>query len=141
MSQGRRKILLALEVLVLLLPLTLFMTLLVPLSYIAYPVPDPKLIQIVFDLAMLIKLAGIIAAWRLAVSYISGGRRSLQSAHPIWICVLAAAAVIGLLSTLVAVEQMTLAEYPSERIGFTLLAPALALMPIAVHMFLESRFG
>lgn len=141
MSQGRRKILLALEVLVLLLPLTLFMALLVPLSYIAYPIPDPKLIQIVFDLAMLIKLAGIIAAWRLAVSYIGGGGRNLQGIHPIWICVLAAAAVIGLLSTLVAVEQMTLAEFPSERIGFTLLAPALALAPIAVHMFLESRFG
>ncbi|QJQ94699.1 MULTISPECIES: hypothetical protein [Halomonadaceae] len=134
MSKARARWIMIAEILLLLLPLTLLMGLLVPLTYVAYPIPDPRPILIVFDIGMLFKLIGIAAAWRLALAYLRQGGEGLRKCHSLWFVLLIVAVAIGLASTLVAIEQSLFSTRYEERIGFTLLAPALLLAPLAGHL-------
>lgn len=138
--QARKRILLA-EVLLLLLPLTLLMALLVPLTYVAYPIPDLQATLLAFDLGMLVKLLGILAAWRLAIGFLRFGIGGLRRAHLAWFAILLAAVAIGIASSVVAIEQNVLSPVYQTRVGFTLLAPALALAPLAAHLWWERRCG
>ncbi|MCE8032279.1 MAG: hypothetical protein LPK20_08685 [Halomonas sp.] len=137
---ARKRIVLA-EVLILLLPLTLLMALLVPLTYVAYPIPELQATLLAFDLGMLIKLLGILAAWRLAVGFLRFGGSGLCRAHAAWFVLLLAAGVVGIASSVVAIEQNVLSSLYQTRVGFTLLAPAVALVPLALHLSWERRAG
>lgn len=136
MNIATRKALMLVELILFLLPLTLFMLLLTAVSYVAYPIPLTP-VQVAFDLGMLLKLAGIIAAWRLAILFLLSGRGGLSKAHRAWVVLLWMASLLGVLSAMVAIEQFILAPFPQPRVGFTLLAPALALGPICCHILWE----
>lgn len=137
---ARKRILLA-EVVLLLVPLTLLMALLVPLTYVAYPIPDLQATLLAFDLGMLVKLLGILAAWRLAIGFLRFGIGGLRRAHLAWFVILLAAVAIGIASSVVAIEQNMFTSVYQTRVGFTLLAPALALTPLAAHLWWERRRG
>ncbi|MCE8012833.1 hypothetical protein [Billgrantia desiderata] len=137
---ARKRILLA-EVVLLLVPLTLLMALLVPLTYVAYPIPDLQATLLAFDLGMLVKLLGILAAWRLAIGFLRFGIGGLRRAHLAWFVILLAAVAIGIASSVVAIEQNMFTSVYQTRVGFTLLAPALALAPLAAHLWWERRRG
>ncbi|PMR73253.1 hypothetical protein [Billgrantia endophytica] len=140
MLAGRKWIVLA-EVVLLLLPLTLLMALLVPLTYVAYPIPQMQATLLAFDLGMLVKLLGILAAWRLAVGFLRFGVSSLRRAHLVWFVLVLAAVAIGIASSVVAIEQNVLSSVYHARVGFTLLVPAVVLAPLAVHLIWERRRG
>jgi hypothetical protein len=138
MTERGHKILLAAEALVLLVPLTLIAALLTALSYPAYPIPLHPL-QLGFDLAMLFKLAAIVAAWRLTVLYLRRGREGVKSAHAAWPWLLAVGAAIGLAGAAISVEHMMNPTQARSYVGFALLAPAAALVPVYVHLLRERR--
>jgi hypothetical protein len=121
------------EVLLLLVPLTLFTVLLFMLSYLAYPLPQLKPLQVIFDAGMLFKTAGIVAAWYLATLYWRSGRRGLRHVSPVWVLLIIIAAAVGFASALVGLDQWLSELLPSETVGFALLAPAVALLPLALH--------
>lgn len=137
-EKGRKRIALA-EVVLLLLPLSALMALLVPLTYVAYPIPDLHATLLAFDLGMLIKLLGILAAWRLAVGFLRFGAPGLRKAHVSWFVLLYAAVLIGVASTVVAIEQNVFSPLYQTRVGFSLLAPAVLLAPLAGHLLWERR--
>lgn len=127
------------EVVLLLLPLTLLMGILVPLTYVAYPIPHLQATLLAFDLGMLIKLLGILAAWRLALGFLRFGAAGLQRANVAWFVLLLAAVAVGLASSVVAIEQNVLSSVYQARVGFTLLAPAVVLAPLAAHLLWERQ--
>lgn len=137
---ARKRVMLA-EVALLLLPLTLLMALLVPLTYVAYPFPELHATLLVFDLGMLLKLLGILAAWRLAVGFMRFGAGGVRRAHLTWFVLLLAAVAVGIASSVVAIEQNLFSSVYATRVGFTLLAPAVVLAPLAAHLWWERRHG
>jgi hypothetical protein len=123
----------------LLLPLTLVTGLMVMLSYPAYPIPDPGGLQIVFDAAMLMKIVAILAGWRLAASYLAGGRRRLAGAHGVWLVLLGLGAVIGLVGAGFAIQHLLTPRTAGDHVGFALLAPGVLLVPIWVFLWRQRQ--
>lgn len=138
MNKTRSQTLMLVEIILLLLPLTLFMALLITVSYVAYPIPMTPM-QILFDLGMLLKLLGLAAAWCLSVRYFRFGGGDLKYTHWIWLALLIGASSIGLLCALIAVEQLLMVHHPQTRVGFSLLAPAVFLIPVASHLLWERK--
>jgi hypothetical protein len=136
MSERVAKIAVGAQLFILALPVTLFLVALVSLSYVAYPLPNPAPIQILFDVAVALSVIGVVSAWRVGVGYVKSGAAGLAALGLPWLILLGLTAFIGLASTLIAVEQLVLGagEVPSDRVGFTLLAPMIALLPLAVHL-------
>lgn len=139
MSENFSKGILAAEALLLLLPLTLIAALLVLLSYPAYPLPDPRPIQLVFDLAMLFQLLALVAGWRMVILYLRSGRHGLRGARTLWIILLVLGAVIGLAGAFVAVEHVLNSGTARDSVGFALLAPGAVLSVLAGHLLWERR--
>lgn len=133
MTEPRHRVLLGLEALLLLLPLTLLTAAITVLSYPAYPIPLRPL-QVIFDLLMLFKLAAIVASWRLIVRYLTQGRRGLRKLSPTWLVLLAIGALLGFLSGLLALWHMLNPETAPDIVGFILLSPAAVLVPIFLHL-------
>jgi hypothetical protein len=130
---GRARAVMAVEVVLFLLPATVLLGLIAGLHYVSYPVPEWQAIQLLFDVGMLLTLGGIVAAWRLVLS------SSSEDSTRFWRGLLNVAALIGLVCTGIAVEQFGGGGYPQTRIGFTLLAPAILLVPIRIHLWWHDR--
>lgn len=133
MSERAHKVLLGAEALILLLPLTLFTALMVAVSYPAYPMPM-KPLQIVFDLGMVLKIAAVVAAWRLVTAHLSRGRTGVATVHPAWSVLLGLGALLGLVAGVIALWHALNPENAPVIIGYILLSPAAALLPVLLHL-------
>jgi hypothetical protein len=139
MSDRAGKILLAGVVLLFLLPLTAWTVLIVALSYPAYPIPDPGALQIVFDIAMLLQIVGIAAAWRLAARYFRAGREGLARLSRAWLLLLGVGALVGGIGAGFAAEHALDPRSAEDYVGFALLCPAVLLVPIWWFMWRNRR--
>jgi hypothetical protein len=138
-TERSRKGLLAAAVVVLLLPLTLLTAILVMLSYPAYPIPNPGVLQIVFDVAMALQVAAIVAAWRLSGGFFRAGAQALARTHRAWLALLGIGAVIGIVGAGFAIEHAINPRTAEDHVGFALLSPALALVPIWLFLWRQNR--
>ncbi|MDQ2076637.1 hypothetical protein [Marinimicrobium sp. ABcell2] len=136
MTERTEKVVIGAQLLLLVLPVTLFMLALVGLSYVAYPIPNPAPIQILFDVWVVLSVLGVVSAWRLGVGYLKTGAAGLAAKGLPWLILLSVTALIGLISLVIAIEQLVLGagQVPEDRVGFTLLAPTVALLPLAIHL-------
>jgi ABC-type transport system involved in multi-copper enzyme maturation permease subunit len=134
-----RKAFLAVGISLLLLPLTLLTALIVVLSYPAYPIADPGVLQIVFDVAMVLQILAILSAWRLSAGYFRGGASGLARAHGAWLVLLAVGAAIGLAGAGFAVEHALDPRTAEDHVGFALLSPAVVLVPIGLLLWRYRR--
>lgn len=141
MARRGAKIGLIAHALALLAPLTLVMALFIVLSYPAYPIPTHRLIQVVFDFAVLIQAAAIFAAWYLVGRYLHGGHPSLRKAHQGWFLLVLAGAVLGILGAAIGVEHAMNPMTAENIVGFALLAPAIVLAPLWLHLWWLQRRG
>jgi hypothetical protein len=105
MSERIGEAVLAGQALILLLPATLLVGFLIFISYAAYPLQHASPWQAAFDVAMLIVLAAVAAAWRLVVVRLRAGRASLGRVHSAWFITAVLGALVGLLGAVVAVEH------------------------------------
>jgi hypothetical protein len=133
------RILVGIGAVLFLLPLTVVTGLMVMLSYPAYPIPDPGVLQIVFDGAMLMKIVAILAGWWLAASYLAGGPRRLAGAHGAWLVLLGLGAVIGLVGAGFAIQHLLTPRTAGDHVGFALLAPGVLLVPIWVFLWRQRQ--
>lgn len=138
MTERRAKLGIAAAALLLVLPATLALVL---LAILAYPRPPQSggSLQIAFDAAMLLQLCAAIAAWRLIVPRLGGGRAALQRAHPAWLVVLGIGALVGMAGAAAAIEHAMNLHAPTARVGFALLSPAVLFAPVWWMLFRERR--
>jgi hypothetical protein len=143
MTERSRKALLAAAVLLLLLPLTLVTALMVMVSYPAYPIPDPGVLQVIFDAAMVFKVLAIVAGWRLVIGYFRGDRRDSweRTASPVWLVLLGVGALIGLVGAGFAVEHAMNPRTAADHVGFALLSPAVLLVPLWLFLWRQRKRG
>jgi hypothetical protein len=139
MSDRAGKALLALGVLLFLLPLTVVTALIVALSYPAYPIPDPGALQIVFDIAMLLQIGGIVAGWWLSVRFFRSGRAGLARAGRGRLLLLGVGALVGIIGAGFALEHALDPRTAEDYVGFALLCPAVLLVPIWWFMWRRRR--
>lgn len=138
MTARSRRILAAAEAVLLLFPLTAFMTGFVAVSYCAYPTSGWHPAQVLFDAAVLVQVAGVAAAWRLLTPYLHDPTGLLE-AHPVWFILLTAATLAGAAGTGVAAAHLISARPPTLLVGFGLLTPSVVLTPIRLHLSQQKR--
>lgn len=142
MTEQFGKFLLALEVLLLLLPLTSVTALSLLLIYPAYPpMPNTRPLTMIFDAAMLLEVIGIVVAWRLAWLYLSAGSGRLSNTRSTWFALVIVAGAVGIIGLAVLLGHIVNFETPRPTVGFALLSPAAVLMPIGLHLLRGRRGG
>jgi hypothetical protein len=129
-----RKSLVAAQALLLLLPVTLLFVFIVFSDYPAYPQRHFSAPQAAFDLGLLLAMAGVAAAWRLVVPYLRRGRAGLREVHAAWLVLLVLGSLPGVAGAVVAGARFLDSAEPGVTVGFTLLAPAVVLLPLAVQL-------
>lgn len=120
------------QALFLLLPATLAIAFIVFISYPAYPPSCLSAAQLAFDLGMLLMLAGIAAAWRLAVLHLMGG--GIGNTHRAWLAAVALGALVGTAGAATAVVHLLDPQDPGVWVGYALLAPGVLLVPPALQL-------
>lgn len=133
MSPRGHRLFSALEMVVLLLPLTALCALMTIMFYAAYPIPFHPL-QLMFDLAMLLVLVALLAAWRLAFAGMRGGPDAVRRMHPAWAHLPGLGVLLGLVGAAIGLWHGLNPQRAPEVVGFILLAPALALLPVWLHV-------
>lgn len=136
-TRGHKR-LVAAETVLLLLPLTVVLAAIAVLSYPAYPIPLRPL-QVIFDVGMLFKLAGIVAGWRLALGYLRHGRNSLAKAHWLWVALLGVGSALGLVGGAIAIWHAFNPANAPDVVGYALFAPSVLLVPLLLHLWREQR--
>ena len=121
----------AAQAVLLLLPATVAIALIVFLGYPAYPQRHFSWPQALFDFMLLLSIVGLFAAWRLVVLYL---RAASMRGHRVALAFLALGALSGAVGAVSALVHWLAPGAPGVTVGFALLTPAAALVPLAAQL-------
>ena len=136
MNEKMSRVLLALEALVLCLPLTLlyaFRVLPATIHFSGGDSVEPLYITLVVNLVI---IAGLVAAWRLMLGFILFGQASMMRAPGIWWLVSGLVACLALISWLIADSAGSSVFSTFSGLGWGII-----FLPPYIHLLLERRRG